>query len=58
MNNFNYYLDQLEQIKNHNVYASLIKVKCSTGGETNWMSLNEVSAKALIDWLTENYLKD
>ena len=56
MENSNYYENQLELITNKDEYASLIKVKGSTAGETKWMSLNRQSAKTLIDWLTENYL--
>lgn len=58
MRNYNYYLDQLDQIKNHDEYASLIKVRGCSDIETNWLSLNEESAKVLIEWLTKNYLKD
>ena len=53
----NYYQKQLEQIKKgNNDFTPTIKVFGIDGINTNHISLNQDSAKALILWLEKNYL--
>lgn len=52
-----YYKSQLAKVQPHATqYPPTFKVFANGNGEnTNHISLNDVSAKALIDWLRENY---
>lgn len=60
--NYNYYKSQLDRVNpNASVYPSTIKVFTgdkSTGEDTKHLSLNEESAKALIQWLSENFIEN
>lgn len=49
-----YYKDELSKV-NAKDYPATIKV--SGHGETKWMSLNEESAKEVVEWIKQNYLK-
>jgi hypothetical protein len=55
----NYYKSELTKVRpNLTPYAPTIKVFCNGNGkDTKHLSLNEESAKVLIDWLKKNYLK-
>jgi len=52
-----YYQRQFAQVQPHATqYPPTFKIFANGNGEnTNHISLNDVSAKALIDWLRENY---
>lgn len=53
----NYYQKELETIKKgNNDFAPSIKIFGTDGNNTKHISLNEESAKALIEWLNKNYL--
>lgn len=52
-----YYKAQLERVKISPIYAPTIKIFAGAGGDTNHLSINEESAKVLINWLTKNFLK-
>lgn len=50
-----YYKDQLSKIKG-NAMGFPAQIKLSKNGiNTNWMSLNDGSASALVEWLKANY---
>ena len=52
-----YYEDQLNQVNTKTPYATNLKIT-SGDGETKWLSLNPESAKAIVEWLTKNYLNE
>jgi hypothetical protein len=54
-----YYTDQLKKVEPHKTeYAPTIKIFANGNGEsTNHLSLNKESATAMVEWLTENYIK-
>ena len=49
-----YTKEQLEIITTKGEYAPTFQIKDSQGNKTNNMDLNQQSAIALIDWLTDN----
>jgi hypothetical protein len=49
-----YYKDQLSKVNTITEFPPTIKIS-SVGGDTNWMSLNEESAKEIAEWLMEKY---
>lgn len=51
-----YYKTQLNKINLDSEYAPKIKIS-GDGSETNHIDINKESAQALVDWLTENFLK-
>lgn len=53
----NYYIGQFERVQpNTTEHAPTFKIFANGNGkDTNHISLNDVSAKVLIDWLRENY---
>jgi hypothetical protein len=55
----NYYFEQLENTKPQETKFNP-KIKIFANGEgkdTNFLDLNEESAKILIEWLNKNYIK-
>lgn len=53
-----YYKNQLSKINTKTEYPAQIKVHgVNSDQQTKWIGLNPESAKALVDWLTDNYLK-
>lgn len=47
-----YYKDQLAKLTGN----TAVNIKLvNSGGETNWLSLNDESATALVEWLKDNY---
>jgi hypothetical protein len=58
MDTSNYYKNQLANVKPFATeYAPIIKVFANgNGNDTKHLSLNEESAKVLVEWLTENYI--
>lgn len=56
--NTEYYEQQLSRINLASEYCPIIKVYSPEGGrDTNAMDLNEESAKVLIEWLNEMFIK-
>lgn len=55
----NHYTSELKKVRPElTPYAPTIKIFSNGNGEdTKHLSLNEESAKVLIDWLKKNYLK-
>ncbi|QGH72882.1 MAG: hypothetical protein [Podoviridae sp. ctrTa16] len=51
----NYYRNQLKCVKTDGEYLPVVQIT-SEGGKTNCMSLNEICASELVNWLTEKYL--
>lgn len=53
----NYYTKELEIInKGNNNFTPSIKIYGTDGVNTKHISLNQESAKALIEWLEKNYI--
>lgn len=54
-----YYKDQLNKVVTTNEFAPSIKIVSNTGlvsQETKYLSLNEKSAKVLIEWLNNHFI--
>lgn len=49
-----YYKDELKKVNTTTEFPPTFKIS-SVGGDTKWMSLNEESAKDLMDWIMEKY---
>lgn len=52
----NYYKDQLSKIAGNDLgFPAQVKLT-KNNKKTNWLSLNDESATALVEWLRENYI--
>lgn len=54
MAEFNYYEQELNKVDTSNEFGAQIKIT-SESGETKWLRLNNESAKAIINFLNNNY---
>lgn len=56
-----YYQDQLNKITKQDIesqFSPIIQVKAGdSDNQTKWLNLNEESAKVLIEWLNQNFVK-
>lgn len=53
----NYYQDELKGVNTKSEFAPTVKITSPDGGKsTKHLGLNADSAKALIEWLTKNYI--
>jgi hypothetical protein len=51
-----YYKSQLSRIKTDSEYSPKVLFVSGEGSKTNYIDVNPTSAKAIIEWLTANYV--